>query len=595
MQKIKRKITEITKFDNLDKTCTGLIAIWFLLTIMICIFCVIKVMCLPYVEPLYGNWCDLTEYSYALCGIAATFALVSHTTLTVLISSSENKTFGIELKEFLRNCKWRLRPFTVFGFSIITVLWCVAAAICERPVFLLTLLIWIVLYIGCYSLIVWKLTINTEFAADFFQNFFKKATETTLVAEREQVVSKIFNHLTGLDVREQKYGVNILKNILKESDSKLQDFYKKELEKAFHRQIEENNHYNLKENIFRELCNENICVNYCYCTLLNNTHEVIRAINKESKEKCILLKDIRSAIVSLQNNPKPNEFSDVNKSEDAYIMQFLRNSFTENLGKNGFVYACRELERDAASIEISRESIDNTYIEIYKRLQNSSPEYIGKYEMSRHFSEFRDVFFAKSKDSYYSIELAWGIVSNYIKSLMTATSLFTEKQCRLLTAFVASGMTPFNNQWKDEYDSIAIYENFFRKVMIYLEIQIINLGEGKRRRRKLLEAILMPVNQYAKLSDKQFKEMYIDFFIVIGIAQGYDLLSKKEVKEILDYDIGPKDRKLRKVIDMLWSDFKNNKNCKLHNEVMEDMGKTGITELELNKIEKKLKNKEAKK
>ena len=276
MQKIKSKITEITSFNKLYGFCTLLTVIWFAMTIGVFYFCIIKWLGMPFAETGYSGWKDLSDYSYSVCAIAATIAVVSHTTLTVLISTSKNKTFGIELKEFLRNCKWRLRPFTTFGVSILTVLWCVAIAVCERPDFLMLLLVWLIIYIGCYSLMVWKLSINVGFAADFFRKFFKKTKQTELLKEREQVVSKIFSQLSGLDEGEQKYGIAIIAELVQNSNKEVWDFYKQELENTFHKQIEENENFDLENNIFRNLCELLVCDNFSYCTLLINTYSAVK-------------------------------------------------------------------------------------------------------------------------------------------------------------------------------------------------------------------------------------------------------------------------------------------------------------------------------
>lgn len=589
MQKIKSKITEITSFNKLYGFCTLLTVIWFAMTIGVFYFCIIKWLGMPFAETGYSGWKDLSDYSYSVCAIAATIAVVSHTTLTVLISTSKNKTFGIELKEFLRNCKWRLRPFTTFGVSILTVLWCVAIAVCERPDFLMLLLVWLIIYIGCYSLMVWKLSINVGFAADFFRKFFKKTKQTELLKEREQVVSKIFSQLSGLDEGEQKYGIAIIAELVQNSNKEVWDFYKQELENTFHKQIEENENFDLENNIFRNLCELLVCDNFSYCTLLINTYSAVKSTNKESKEKCRLLKKIKEIITSLPIYKEIAKFFSENgineKQDDEYIMQFLRNSFTENLDQNGFVFACKEMSRDSASMGIDEQEIKKTYIEIYKRLQSASPEYFGKYEMSRHFSEFRDVFFAHSKEyKYYSLELAWDIIYNYIKSLMINTSLIIEKQCRILTSFVAAGVTPFNNQWKDEYIPINEYQKLIRKAFIYCEIQIFGASENPKRQKQLLEALLVTVNQNKNIIGDLCEKVYSDLFIMLGIAWGIHRITCSEVKDILKFEIGVKRSSLGLMFKRMWKMINTESDIKIHNEILKYLGKPEISDYELIRI-----------
>lgn len=590
MQRIKTRLSRITKFNNLYKACTCFTFLGFFIIGLSVIIGLAELAHIHLLPSMFDDWCYMADYCYSTCGIIAAIALLSHTTLTVLISTSENKTFGIELKEFLKKCKWRLRPLSIFGLSVLAVLASIILALCERPGLIFIILFWLILYVGCYSLIVWKLIINTSFAADFFKKFFEKTDKTSMLEEKKQIIEKILNQFTILDKGEQKYGIDIIENLLESPNQELLDFYKVTVQNTFHQSVEKG--IDLDENVFKDLCDRIPYEEFSYCTLLIDTYSAVKNTNKESKEKCLLLKKIKSIICK---DPRYKEIADfflVNrineKQDDEYIKQFLRNSFTANL-EQGFLYASKELSRDAASMGIDDEGIKNIFIEIYKRLQSASPEYFGKYEMGRHFSEFRDVFFSREKErKYYTPELGWEIAYNYIKSLVTNTSLFTEKQCKMITAFVASGIEPFSSQWKDEYIPITQYEDFLRKVLICCESQIITLGEGEKTRKMLLEAILIPVNRYEKVSSDMYNKIYRDFFIVLGEASKSEVLRKTEVKDIMKYDIGPKACKLRSVMKREWNGFKSKKDCRLHNEVMRYLGKSGITESELSEIEHEL-------
>lgn len=534
----------------------------------------------------------IPEYSWTMCSIIATIALVGHTTLTVLIGTSQNKTFGIELKEFLKNCRWRLRPLVIFLISILAIIEAIVFSVCGSLVLLFVLLVWLVLYISCYTLIVWKLIINTEFTAEFLKLFFEKSGQG-MIEEKEQMIGKIMNCLVDLNNGEQVYGIQIVKKLMVNASKTLKNFYITNLETAFHNFLKQKG--SLDHNVFINICDEVGLKDYSYIKLLTDTSNKIKNMDKESKEKYLLLKKIKSYIInsspynSIVNFLYQEQLNE--KQDEESIKQYLKNNFTSVLDKDGFILACNTLVTDAKEMEMDNGDIIELFKEAYEKLQNAAPEYVGKYDMGRHFSEFTDMFFRKDRDKkIYTSELRMDIIYIYFKSIMINPSMINEKQAKLLYGFISAGLWEYCNRWKtDLYEPQSNYETFIRKAIVYCEILIFGDGLYERNEPDVFSVVLTAVDKYEDLIPDLVRKIHIDLLIMLLHAWQEGKISVQELRSVLQYKTGTQNRSLYKVYRENEKFFVQDESYRIVNEVLGYLRKEEVSLVELQKARSDLK------
>lgn len=503
------------------------------------------------------------DFCYTMCGVITAIALLNYTNLTVLLSSASNRLFGIPLKDMLKKCKWRLRPFTVFFFSTIAIVMAVGYTMWNQKIIMLMLIfLWLVVYTLIYCLIVWKLIINSKFVSDFIV-FHLQMEGLQGTDERKRIIFLVINQLEKLEGDEKSYAIEVIKSALSVNNNELTRYFQKVLTKKLSYDLRDNKVRVEDENGYKHLCEILLIEGFNYCDLLSEAYRLIQKEGDESLNKYLQMKKIENVI---RSNPAFKKMYDIihpswHQEESGYdndenTKRILRKEFTRDLTEKGIRSAYKALLRKGKMLEFTDKELEDLFVKMYEPLCYAGPEELGKYEMSRVFPEFIDLFIREGEESIYTVQLAWVVMSIYIKGLMQNPSFAREKKGRtiILLIFVALEEYEKGNykgRCKEEY------EEFLRLMVLYSTLLVIQSGEDQDTKEVWINNLLNPIFQYLNRLREICKKMIVDFYLLLGYAKKEKAISEGEFDVILDFRVGNEARTLNQLCKNYYDKFQD--------------------------------------